>query len=264
MYIAVLRGDVVVAQHGNAGVRSQFPFQPGREGCEPVQFVPVLVRIDALAVGHIGADQAHAADVGADYPALRVIEAGDTADDIGGRLPAENGDAVIGLLARERGRVARRLEFGLGKTGILELEFLQAQRIRLVFAQPVQNLRQAYLERVDVPRCYAHLQCISLYCKYIMAFSRAGPGSVWRGRKADSSVRIGRRIDFASGRFSRARAQRSSHFEASGKRPSPACCSHARLPSKSRCLPAVSWSVRERRLPSFRLMPVKLAPLRTC
>ena len=66
-------------------------------------------------------------------------------------------NAVVGLLAGESDLVTRGLDLGLREIVILELGFLQAQGIGLLFGQPVEQVRQAHLQRIDVPAGDLHL-----------------------------------------------------------------------------------------------------------
>ena len=79
------------------------------------------------------------------------------ADNLANCLAGEQGNAVVGLLAGERDLITRRLDLGPREIVVLKLGFLQAQRIRLLFGQPVQQVRQAHLERIDVPAGDLHL-----------------------------------------------------------------------------------------------------------
>ena len=67
------------------------------------------------------------------------------------RLAAEQGNAVIGFLPKKRGVVAGGQQRLDRKMLVTEFEFLQTQHIDRVGGQPVQHLRQAYFEGVDVP-----------------------------------------------------------------------------------------------------------------
>ena len=73
------------------------------------------------------------------------------------RLAGEQGDAVVGFLAGERDLITRRLDLGTREVVILQLGLLQAQRIGLLLGQPVQQVRQAHLEGIDVPAGDLHL-----------------------------------------------------------------------------------------------------------
>ena len=76
VHVAVLGGDVVVAEHGHLAPRRELALQPARERGEPAQLVVVLVGADALPVGAVDAHDAYPADVGGDDALLQVGEAG--------------------------------------------------------------------------------------------------------------------------------------------------------------------------------------------
>jgi len=151
--VAVFGGDVEVAGQHQVLVRLEFFAQPVGERGEPAQLVLELVRAHRLAVWEVAAHDAHTIDGGGDDALLLVLEAGDVAHHAGlvDRLRAQDGDAVVGLLADEDGVVAGGLELGDREGLVLELELLQAERVGLVGGEPVEDLRQANLERVDVP-----------------------------------------------------------------------------------------------------------------
>ena len=64
---------------------------------------------------------------------------------------AEDGDAVVGLLAADRHGVAQALEGLQGKQLIGHLGFLQAEHLGPFLLQPGQHLVEAGAHGVDVP-----------------------------------------------------------------------------------------------------------------
>ena len=57
---------------------------------------------------------------------------------------------------RSRPPVAGTFDFRDGKLGILELEFLQADHVRLIGGEPIQQVRQADVQRIDIPGSQLH------------------------------------------------------------------------------------------------------------
>ncbi len=157
VHIAVVGGDVVVAAQGELRVFRQLLLQPDDQGIEPAQLVVVLVATDFLAVRHVGADDARAVDRAADQAFLLVGEMRVAANHIVNGLAGEQGDAVVGLLAREGDLVAGCLDLCLREIVVFQLQFLQAQHIGLGGGQPVEQVGQADLQRIDVPAGYFHL-----------------------------------------------------------------------------------------------------------
>src|SRR3990172_2699137 len=58
MNVALLRRDVVVPQQNQSRMHLQLRLQPCSQAREPIELIPVLIRLDALAVGNVGADDA--------------------------------------------------------------------------------------------------------------------------------------------------------------------------------------------------------------
>ncbi len=146
------------------------------ERLQPVQFVLVFFRFQALAVGDIGADDADAVDVSAHYALLLVGEFGDAEGRVFDDVRAEDGDAVIGFLAAVDGVVAGFFQCVVGEFGILLLGFLQAEHIGFFGGDPFQHVRQADIERVDVPGGEFHGGNVFWKtmsgCQFITDFSR--------------------------------------------------------------------------------------------
>ena len=98
-----------------------------------------------------------AVDRAADQAFLLVGEMRVAANHIVNGLAGEQGDAVVGLLAREGDLVAGCLDLCLREIVVFQLQFLQAQYIGLGGGQPVEQVGQADLQRIDVPAGYFHL-----------------------------------------------------------------------------------------------------------
>ena len=131
--------------------------EPSLECGEPSEFVVVLVAADLLAVGHVGTDDANVVDRGGDQAFLDIVEVRVATDNVAGDLAREQGDAVVGLLSAEGNRVTGGFDLMLGERAVFELRFLQTDDVRLAQGQPFEQLRQAHLERIDVPAGDSHL-----------------------------------------------------------------------------------------------------------
>jgi len=62
------------------------------------------------------------------------------------RFACQQRDAVVGFLPDKGDVIARRFNFVAGELGVFQLQFLQAQHIRLGFGQPVEQMRQTDFE----------------------------------------------------------------------------------------------------------------------
>src|SRR3546814_8712944 len=76
VHVAVVGGDVEVAQHHQPRVHRDLGREPVVHGVAPAQLVGVFLGAHVLAVDHVQVDDAHAVDGGGDHPLLLVIEAG--------------------------------------------------------------------------------------------------------------------------------------------------------------------------------------------
>ena len=146
MHVAVVGGDIVVADDGQLRVLQRFFGQPVVQGGQPAQLVLVFVRVDALAVRHVGADDAHATDGGGQDALLRIFIARVVLHHVGDRQLRQDGHAVVGFLAAEDHLITSRLDLGDGELVIRELGLLQAEYVDRVVGQPLQHLRQAHFE----------------------------------------------------------------------------------------------------------------------
>ena len=151
MHVAVVGSDVEVAGEHQLRVRGDFLGQPFFQRGEPVELVGVFFAADLLPVRHVGADDAQITDSRRDQAFLRVGVMRVAANDVGERRAGEQGDAVVGFLPGKSDVVASGLDLGLREVVILELGLLQADHVGLCGRQPVQQLRQANLEGINVP-----------------------------------------------------------------------------------------------------------------
>ena len=83
MNVAVLGRDVEVAGENQLRKTPDFFREPAFEGGKPGQLVVIFVAADFLAVRHVGADDADAADSRRDQSLLAVLKMGIAADDLG-------------------------------------------------------------------------------------------------------------------------------------------------------------------------------------
>ena len=152
VHVTVVGRDVEVAQHHQLRMPAQFVGDPVVRGVEPTQLVFVFLAADVLAVDHVKIDDPRIADRRGDGARLRVVETGNRDLHLVERAVAgEDRDAVVGLLPVEHAAVAERGQRVVGEAVVLELGFLQPDHVRREFAQPLLQLRQAHIERVDVP-----------------------------------------------------------------------------------------------------------------
>ncbi len=158
VHVGIGGGDVEVAHQDQVRVRDQLLLEPLVEGLQPAHLVDELVAVGRLAVGEVAAHHAdrsqggmgHGAD---DHTGLLIVEAGDVLEHRGAvhAVPGQQGDAVVGFLAEAVGLVAgggqlRQWELVVGLLG-----FLQHDDLHRAGGQPVQQLRQAHGQGVDVP-----------------------------------------------------------------------------------------------------------------
>ena len=123
-------------------------------GLAPIELVTVLVGVDRLAVRHVETDNPNVTDRRCNHALLRVVTIGQREDDVLDGAEAfayEESDAVIRALSCVVREVARRGEVKMGKLRVLDLCFLEANDVRPHVAEPIQQARQADVERVDVP-----------------------------------------------------------------------------------------------------------------
>src|SRR3546814_12061103 len=68
----------------------------------------------------------------------------------GGRT-ADDGDAVVGFLPGEHAAITQLCQLGIGKLVAFELGFLQRHDVGLALAEPLLQMWQPHVERIDVP-----------------------------------------------------------------------------------------------------------------
>src|SRR5690606_14481767 len=121
-----------------------------------------------------------ACDAGADEPAIGVGSLAVKADlDLTERQAGGDRDAVVRLLAVHRHRVAEAQKLLARELVVFDLRLLEAQYIRLVLAQPVDDQLAASSDRVDVPGGDPH--------------GRAYYTGLWGGRQPGSELSDGAR-----------------------------------------------------------------------
>ena len=118
---------------------------------QPVEFVAVFFGIYRLPIWDVGTNDAYAIYRCGDDAFLRIVKTLDIKDDLAQWQLAEYGNAVVGLLSVVHGVITRRADFGIRKGLVLLLGFLQTQNVRLFSGQPVEHMRQADFERIDIP-----------------------------------------------------------------------------------------------------------------
>src|SRR3546814_14546007 len=107
MHVAVFGGDVVVAQQYQFRITDQLGFQPFGKSLQPAQFVLVLFRADALAIGEIGAYHTYVANAGRDDALLLVLKTRHAHERFGEGMAAQDSYAVIGFLPAMQGFIPR-------------------------------------------------------------------------------------------------------------------------------------------------------------
>src|SRR5574337_1721075 len=112
---------------------------------------PYTTLFRSLAIGKVAAHDPQVAERGGDEAFLVVLETGDVPQDFRHLPTAEDGHAVVSLLAVEDRAVTRGFHLRQRKGAVLAFEFLEAQGIGLLRRQPIQHVGQADLEGIDVP-----------------------------------------------------------------------------------------------------------------
>ena len=149
--IAVLGCDVVVAHQHESRVAREFVAHPVPQALQPAHLVDELFAVGRLAVRKVGADDAHASHRACDHARLLVLQPRDVPHHFQRRLAADERHSVVGLLPEPLHLVPGRPHFSVRKLVVGKLGFLQHQHIHRVGLKPIQHLRQAHGERVDVP-----------------------------------------------------------------------------------------------------------------
>ena len=130
------------------------------QAAEPGQFVGVFLRLQARSIRYIEVEHANAIQQCADHALLcaelvrfRIIRElpNKAAAHILQGLAADQGDAVVGLLAMDVHVPTSRFEGFQREQGVIHLGFLQTEQIRLLALQPAEHLIQSRADRVHVP-----------------------------------------------------------------------------------------------------------------
>jgi hypothetical protein len=184
VYVAVLGGDVEVAQQRQLRIVREFGGQPAVQRGQPLQLVGEFIGAGRLAIGEIAAHDAASGHGGGNHTLLRVVEAGDILDDRVvlhcQRGARDDGYAVVGFLARKHAGVTGGGQFGHGEFIVGQFQFLQAYDVDAALLEPVEQVAQAYFQGVDVPGCDFHWLYTRLRLKRYRILVRR-PGAM-RGR----------------------------------------------------------------------------------
>ena len=165
MDVAALQGDVEIPHHAQ-GVALALQFgQVALQAGQPFELVGVFLGGERGAVGHIEIQHPHPLNEGTDDALLLpqplgigiAAQYGTKADPhvLQGHA-ADQGDAVVGLLATDRGAIAQGTEGLVGKAAVFNLGFLQAEQLGLVLLQPGAHLLEAAAHRIDIPAGNPH------------------------------------------------------------------------------------------------------------
>jgi hypothetical protein len=149
--VPIIWCDVEIACQDHSWIDRACVRDPPGESIQPFELVNVLVAADRLPVGDVRADDADSADCGSKEALLSVRVQRVAVDDIGWAFLRQQGHAVVGLLSGKNDVIARSLDFLRREMRIIELRFLQTNDVRLRCRDPGKQLREANLERVDVP-----------------------------------------------------------------------------------------------------------------
>ncbi|MNN30596.1 hypothetical protein D3C81_1442500 [compost metagenome] len=156
VHVARIRGDVEVAHHDQLRMPLQFFGDPRVHRLQPAQLVLVFAGADVLAVDHIQVDHPQVAEGAGDDPLLLVLEAGDADLHVLRRLARHQRHTVVGLLASEHAAVTGGDQRRVRELVVLQLGFLDADDVRAEVLEPLLQVRQADIERIDVPRGDLH------------------------------------------------------------------------------------------------------------
>src|SRR5712691_2756522 len=152
--------DVVVAEHSQTRGSLQLPAKKIVERREPIKLVTIFVGLYRLSVWNVGTNDAQT--VGAfphgrgDDALLLVGESRNARSDIGKRDARQYGDPVIGFLAGKSAAITCLLDLNDRELRVLQLGFLQADDFGRLPCKPVEQVRKAHLEGVNVPGCELH------------------------------------------------------------------------------------------------------------
>ena len=129
----------------------------------PGQFVIIFRTRRRIAIGQIDRGDPHRTALRRNHDfqiacLFILIIAGQAGLHFLDRIFRKDGDAVIGLLPVGLDIIAKRLDLQPREALIDRLDLLQAGHVGLGLFQPVQNIGQARLDRIDVPgsNCQGH------------------------------------------------------------------------------------------------------------
>ena len=152
IHIVVGRGDVEVAQQHELGVLGELVAHIFGERGEPLAFVGEFGAVERFAVYAVNIDYADAVDGGGNHALLWVVgQRGQACLHVVQLVAADNGNAVVGFLPCPCGVPAHHAKGGGGVFILFQFQLLQHQYVGLVAGEPVAHLRQAHVERIDVP-----------------------------------------------------------------------------------------------------------------
>ena len=157
--IAIIRGDVEVADDADVVGRLCVRGEISMKAIEPPQLVLVVVVIEAppiryVAAGHpkSGTGRPQNARIGIGIIAIEKVRT-----DVFKADSAQDRDAVPLPLSVVRALVASVGELVVRKVLVAELRFLQAQHVGPQELQPLQHPRHSHVQRVDIPRSDPHI-----------------------------------------------------------------------------------------------------------
>ncbi|EAU66357.1 hypothetical protein STIAU_1064 [Stigmatella aurantiaca DW4/3-1] len=152
VHIDGLGGHVPVPTQHQRLIRRVPRLQVAPQPRVPFQLVHVGGRVHRLSVGHIGAHHANPAHRRRDEPRMGVLHPIRQAQHhVRGLCLREDGHPVVGLLPVRDGVVARLADRFRGEVRIHALQLLEAEDVRLVGLQPVQQALLPRPDRVHIP-----------------------------------------------------------------------------------------------------------------
>ena len=105
----------------------------------------------ALAVGAVEGGEPQPAHFGRDQARAHLLLAGQPPFLDAGRVPAQDGHPVPGLLTMDQGMVPPGLQCLVGKMVVSHLQLLQANQVGLTGLKPVQEKFESRSQPVDIP-----------------------------------------------------------------------------------------------------------------
>ncbi len=158
-HVAVLRRHVEVAANDHRVVRRRGRREVVTKAAEPRKLEVVLLAADRATVRHVDARDPNPAAARREHAALLDLF-GELSRKAGPYLfdphPGQDGDAVPAAVAVMGRLVAERRECHGGESGVGHLRLLQADDVGPRVREPVLELAEAGLQRVDIPGRDAH------------------------------------------------------------------------------------------------------------